>query len=67
MSLSDQPPDFLTAVLQQSAGAHDDGSSENGFPRITLTFAQSTDAKIAGKDGKQLILSCKESMIMTHW
>ncbi|EJD04204.1 bacterial bifunctional deaminase-reductase [Fomitiporia mediterranea MF3/22] len=33
---------------------------------VTLTFAQSLDAKIAGRDGKQLILSCKESMIMTH-
>ena len=33
---------------------------------VTLTFAQSCDAKIAGKDGKQLLLSGKESMLMTH-
>lgn len=36
-------------------------------PFVTLTFAQSLDAKIAGAGGKQLILSGKESMIMTHW
>lgn len=34
--------------------------------KITLTFAQSLDAKIAGKGGKQLILSCDDSMFMTH-
>jgi 2,5-diamino-6-(ribosylamino)-4(3H)-pyrimidinone 5'-phosphate reductase len=36
-------------------------------PYVTLTFAQSVDAKIAGKGGQQLILSGKESMVMTHW
>ncbi|THH33137.1 hypothetical protein EUX98_g1033 [Antrodiella citrinella] len=36
-------------------------------PWVTLTFAQSLDAKIAGEAGKQLILSGKESMVMTHW
>ncbi|KLO20088.1 bacterial bifunctional deaminase-reductase [Schizopora paradoxa] len=34
--------------------------------RVTLTFAQSLDSKIAGANGKQLTLSCKESMHMTH-
>lgn len=34
---------------------------------VTLTYAQSVDAKIAGKEGKQILLSCKESMLMTHW
>jgi len=34
--------------------------------RVTLTFAQSVDGKIAGANGKQIILSCKESMYMTH-
>ncbi|GAA5837289.1 hypothetical protein JCM5353_000812 [Sporobolomyces roseus] len=33
---------------------------------VTLTYAQSFDAKIAGKEGKQLILSGKESMQLTH-
>ncbi|GAA5872692.1 hypothetical protein JCM16303_004609 [Sporobolomyces ruberrimus] len=35
-------------------------------PFVTLTYAQSLDAKIAGKGGKQLILSGKESMKLTH-
>lgn len=35
-------------------------------PWITLTFAQSLDAKIAGEAGKQLILSGQDSMVMTH-
>ncbi|KAI5121305.1 hypothetical protein M0805_003774 [Coniferiporia weirii] len=33
---------------------------------VTLTFAQSLDARIAGVGGRQLMLSCEESMIMTH-
>ncbi|KAI0756248.1 bacterial bifunctional deaminase-reductase [Daedaleopsis nitida] len=42
-------------------------SSATHKPFVTLTFAQSLDAKIAGAGGKQLILSGKESMVMTHW
>lgn len=42
-------------------------SSATHRPFVTLTFAQSLDAKIAGVAGKQLILSGKESMVMTHW
>lgn len=42
-------------TLQESPSIH-----------ITLTFAQSVDAKIAGRGGQQLILSCNESMFMTH-
>ncbi|KAI6047857.1 dihydrofolate reductase-like domain-containing protein [Pisolithus marmoratus] len=34
---------------------------------VTLTFAQSLDAKIAGNRKRQLALSCPESMLMTHW
>jgi hypothetical protein len=60
--MSDRPPEFLTTVLQQSSAGN-----ACRFPRVTLTFAQSLDGKIAGKDGEQLILSGKESMIMTHW
>lgn len=36
-------------------------------PVVTLTYAQSLDGKIAGVNGKQLILSGSESMMMTHW
>ncbi|KAK2461406.1 hypothetical protein APHAL10511_005869 [Amanita phalloides] len=36
-------------------------------PRLTLTFAQSIDARIAGRDGSQLALSGPDSLLMTHW
>lgn len=39
---------------------------QNDRPHVTLTFAQSADGKIAGPGKKQLALSCKESMLMTH-
>lgn len=35
-------------------------------PRVTLTYAQSRDGKIAGANKKVLALSGEESMIMTH-
>ncbi|KAI7831101.1 dihydrofolate reductase-like domain-containing protein [Gamsiella multidivaricata] len=35
-------------------------------PHVTLTFAQSLDGKIAGRQGRQLILSGPESMKATH-
>ncbi|GEM06577.1 hypothetical protein Rt10032_c01g0594 [Rhodotorula toruloides] len=35
-------------------------------PFVTLTYAQSLDGKIAGKGGKQLMLSGTESMTLTH-
>ncbi|SJX66328.1 related to RIB7-HTP reductase [Sporisorium reilianum f. sp. reilianum] len=38
----------------------------NEKPHVTLTFAQSHDAKIAGAAKAQLALSGAESMIMTH-
>lgn len=57
--------EFLSSVLPVPG----DSSLEDEFqrPLVTLTFAQSLDAKIAGKGGKQLILSGRESMLMTHW
>lgn len=58
-----RPPEFLTDILGHTRPASDDQSR----PKVLLTFAQSLDGKIAGKGGKQLILSGKESMIMTHW
>ncbi|KAJ3894307.1 dihydrofolate reductase-like domain-containing protein [Lentinula edodes] len=56
------PPVFLSSLLNRY-----NPSIEQSTPFVTLTFAQSLDAKIAGKGGKQLILSGKESMVMTHW
>ncbi|KAF4604823.1 2,5-diamino-6-(ribosylamino)-4(3H)-pyrimidinone 5'-phosphate reductase [Pleurotus pulmonarius] len=55
------PPDFLTKFYSALP------PSDGGRPRVTLTFAQSLDSKIAGQGGQQLILSGKESMVMTHW
>ena len=43
-----------------------DSGNAKTRPHVTLTFAQSVDGKIAGIGGKQLILSGKESMLMTH-
>ncbi|KAL4258169.1 2,5-diamino-6-ribosylamino-4(3H)-pyrimidinone 5'-phosphate reductase [Pleurotus pulmonarius] len=58
---STSPPDFLTKFYSALP------PSDGGRPRVTLTFAQSLDSKIAGQGGQQLILSGKESMLMTHW
>jgi riboflavin biosynthesis pyrimidine reductase len=37
-----------------------------GRVHVTLTYAQSLDGRIAGPHGKQIRLSSKESMTMTH-
>ena len=55
------PPTFLLSVL---GGLKSDSPHR---PYVTLTFAQSLDAKIAGEGGKQLALSGPKSMEMTHW
>ena len=54
--------DFLTQVLPLPLE-----STTGTRPHVTLTYAQSLDACIAGVNGTQLILSGKESMQMTHW
>ena len=69
------PPDFLNTVLDTPLEEKKPGTSaieslvspDPDRPYVTLTFAQSLDAKIAGKAGLQLILSGEESMKMTHW
>lgn len=69
MNANIQPPEFLTAVLASGPappGPRLDPDNQTR-PYVTLTFAQSLDGKIAGKGNKQLILSGRESMIMTHW
>ena len=56
-----KPPSFLSAIFGEDIKITEER------PKVTLTFAQSLDAKIAGIGGKQLILSGRGSMIMTHW
>lgn len=50
-------PTFLASLIPQNASP----------PHITLTYAQSLDARIAGPGGRQIQLSGEESMLMTHW
>jgi hypothetical protein len=69
------PPEILTSTLGALPADAQPGTaplldfvpSDSTRPYVTLTFAQSIDAKIAGAGGKQLILSGEESMKMTHW
>jgi hypothetical protein len=69
------PPEILTSILGTLPEDSQPGTaplpdlvpSDSTRPYVTLTFAQSIDAKISGAGGKPLILSCEESMKMTHW
>lgn len=58
---------IMASVFLESVLNKENAAKSEKRPSVTLTFAQSIDAKIAGKDGQQLILSGKESMVMTHW
>ncbi|KAG8911691.1 2,5-diamino-6-(ribosylamino)-4(3H)-pyrimidinone 5'-phosphate reductase [Tulasnella sp. 417] len=58
------PESFLKSVLNHASSPTEPPQNR---PFVTLTYAQSLDGKIAGKGGKQLILSGNESMLMTHW
>ncbi|KIO22479.1 hypothetical protein M407DRAFT_245132 [Tulasnella calospora MUT 4182] len=58
------PESFLKSVLNHVSSPAEPPQNR---PFVTLTYAQSLDGKIAGKGGKQLILSGNESMLMTHW
>ncbi len=39
----------------------------NGRPYVTLSYAQSIDGSIARKPGRPLAISCRESLVFTHW
>ncbi|WOO79591.1 2,5-diamino-6-ribosylamino-4(3H)-pyrimidinone 5'-phosphate reductase [Vanrija pseudolonga] len=56
-------PPFLTQLVASRTLA----AKQSGRPHVTLTWAQSLDAKLAGPGGARVILSGKESMLMTHW
>lgn len=62
--MSSKELEFLHEVLPRYVWDKNYASDD---VHITLTFAQSLDGKIAGIGRKQLILSGKESMSMTHW
>jgi len=62
LEMDDHLPPFLSNVLRHNAD-----SPPTHRPHVTLTFAQSLDAKIAGMGGRQIVLSGKDSMVMTHW
>lgn len=66
MSSSLEPPQFLKSVIAKRDAAPRTVEQQKRA-RVTLTYAQSLDAKIAGAGGKPLTISCDESMIMTHW
>lgn len=69
------PPELLSTVLGALPPTVKSGteplsqlvSPDPERPYVTLTFAQSLDAKIAGRGGVQLMISGEESMKMTHW
>ena len=42
------------------------GNSVLGSPIVTLAYAQTLNGMIAKKRGEPLVLSCEESMVMTH-
>jgi 2,5-diamino-6-(ribosylamino)-4(3H)-pyrimidinone 5'-phosphate reductase len=60
MSIHERVKSFLSPYYPEGIIINDDK------PFVTLTYAQSLDGKISGEGGKQLRLSCEESMIMTH-
>lgn len=61
--------DFLQNQVYSEYSFSPDNSklqSPGGERLVTLTYAQSLDAKIAGRNGKQIQLSGPESAVMTH-
>ena len=60
--MASSTPPFLSKILSNYGS-----KPPENRPHVTLTFAQSIDAKIGDAHDRQLILSGKESMIMTHW
>jgi 2,5-diamino-6-(ribosylamino)-4(3H)-pyrimidinone 5'-phosphate reductase len=66
--LLDHYAHLLNARKQDVSSTGPESSPAESFrPHITLTWAQSLDAKIAGPGGSRVILSGPESMLMTHW
>ncbi|CAE6502854.1 unnamed protein product [Rhizoctonia solani] len=66
MNSATGPPEFLKSVISARDSAPRTVEQQKRA-RVTLTYAQSLDAKIAGAGGLPLTISCDESMVMTHW
>ncbi|KAG9302289.1 hypothetical protein G9A89_008780 [Geosiphon pyriformis] len=64
-NVHDETKKFLSSIFE-TKDENQGNNIINEKISVTLTYAQSLDAKIGYEGGKQLILSCKESMIMTH-
>lgn len=62
-----EPPAFLSKHYADHLHPTHSSSSASLRPHITVTWAQSLDAKIAGPGGARVLLSGSESMEMTHW
>ncbi|KAJ1979763.1 2,5-diamino-6-(ribosylamino)-4(3H)-pyrimidinone 5'-phosphate reductase [Dimargaris xerosporica] len=54
---------FVSAALALPLASQD---SDPALPQVTLTFAQTLDGKIAGRQSKPMLLSGPQSMAMTH-
>lgn len=61
MSVEEETISFLNAILPLSTRTETDSEIF-----VTVTFAQSLDAKIAGKGGRKVLISGEQSMRMTH-
>ncbi|SCV68810.1 BQ2448_931 [Microbotryum intermedium] len=59
-------PSASSSSSTSAASEVDDPSRPRRRPFVTLTYAQSLDAKIAGPGGSQVRLSGNESMYLTH-
>lgn len=57
---------FLAAIYPNEILRSEPARTTFNKFHVTLTYAQSLDGKIAGLNGKQIILSGKESMTFTH-
>ncbi|KAK4054732.1 tRNA(m(1)G37)methyltransferase [Microbotryomycetes sp. JL201] len=69
-SIDSQIDEWLASVypcaLESLRRARIDSAATRERAFVTLTYAQSLDGKISGKNGRQLRLSCDESMRVTH-
>lgn len=56
----------LISIVQSRIEQSSRSAGRNGFPYVTLSYAQSVDGSIAYRQGRPLALSGRESIRMTH-